>query len=79
MYVAVWKRHAAVCETGIQNFECHGNGTSYMMDDDDECEQRTTEVTHPANKERNYTGNICDLSCVASLNYEDTLEYDRKR
>jgi len=26
----------------LQNFECHGNGTSYsymMDDDDDECEQ----------------------------------------
>lgn len=85
MYVVVCKRHSMVCEIGIQNFECHGNGISYsymMMDDDDEeeeCEQWTTEVTHPANKERNYTGTICDLSCVTSLNYGDTLEYDMKR
>ena len=46
----------------LQNFECHGNGTSYsymMDDDDDECEQWTTEVTHPVNKGRNYTGKIC--------------------
>jgi len=48
-------------------------------DDDDESEQWTTEVIYPANKERNYTDKIWDLSRVASLNYEDTLEYDRKR
>jgi len=43
MYVVVCKRHAMIRATGIQNFECHGNGASYsyMMDDDDdnECEQ----------------------------------------
>jgi hypothetical protein len=38
-----------------------------------------TKVIYPANKERNYTGKIWELSCVASLNYENTLEYDRKR
>lgn len=54
MYVVVCKRHAMIRATGIQNFECHGNGASYsyMMDDDDdnECEQWLTEVIHPANK-----------------------------
>jgi hypothetical protein len=34
MYAVVSSRgHATICETGIQNFECHGSGTpySYMM------------------------------------------------
>lgn len=79
MYVGVCKRHAMVCETGIQNFGCPWHFDIWQLHDDDKSEQWTTEVIYPINKERNFTAKICDLSCVASLNYEDTLKYDRKR